>query len=261
MRQSQTLGNLTATMFAGLAVLNFGTTARSQAGGKIDDKVVEIVKKTGELYKSAKSFHADADIVSKIENDGNKREINVKAVFDIERPQHLSMKTQVDGDAGKGPDVIADGKKLIVHGKSRKEYVEEASPESMEGIGFRLLQIGPTMTGMLFANVLADDPGDMLMQGVDSCSYVGKDKVGDTPVHRMKFSQEGFDWELWVATEGKPYILRMVRIAEVPSGGKVVTTETYKNWKLDGEFAKDTFTFSAPEGVKKVDDFEEGKDK
>ena len=138
--------------------------------------------------------------------NGEKGEINVKAVFDIERPKHLSMKTQVDGDAGKGPDVIADGKKVIIHGKSRKEYVEEDSPDGLEGIGFRLLQIGATMTGMLFANVLADEPGDMLMQGVDSCSYVGKDKVGDTPVHRMKFSQEGFDWELWVATEGKPLI-------------------------------------------------------
>ena len=116
------------------------------------------------------------------------------------------------------------------------------------------------MTGMLFANVLADDPGDVLMQGVNSCSYVGKDKVDETPVHRMKFSQEGFDWELWVAAEGKPYILRMIRIADGPDG-KMTTTETYKNWKLDGEFAKDTFTFSAPKGVTKVDEFEEGKDK
>ena len=111
------------------------------------------------------------------------------------------------------------------------------------------------MTGMLFANILAENPSEMLMMGVNSCSYVGKDKVGDAPVHRLKFSQDGFDWEMWVAAEGKPYVLRMIRIAEGPEG-KVTTTETYKGWKLDGEMAKDTFTFSAPKGSQKVDEFE-----
>jgi hypothetical protein len=260
MRQSPCLATVTGAVFAGLALLTCGTSARVQADDKLDEKVVGIVKKTGELYKNAKAFHAEADIVSNIDNGGEKREIKVKAVYDIERPNHLSLKTEVDGDSAKGPDVIADGKKLIIHRKSRKQYVEEDSPEGLPAIGLGLLQIGTGMTGMMFANVLADDPGDALMQGVTSCSYVGKDKVDGTPVDRMKFSQEGFDWELWVATEGKPYILRMIQIAEGP-GGKSTTTETYKNWKLDGEFAKDTFKFSAPKDSAKVDQFEEGKDK
>ena len=131
-----------------------------------------------------------------------------------------------------------------------------ASPKS----GSKLLQLGPAMTGMLFGNVLADDPADILMQGVNSCSYVGKDQVDGAPVHRMKFSQDGFDWELWVAADGKPYVLRMIRTGEGPNG-KITTTETYKNWKLDGAIDKDTFTFSAPSGAKKVDDFQEGQGK
>ena len=260
MHQSHSLATVTRAVFAGLALSTAFTTAPLRADDKIDEKVVAIVKKTGAFYKSAKSFHAEGDIVTTIDQEGKKREIKVKAVFDIERPNHLSVKTEVDGDATKGPDIIADGKKLIVHAKSRKQYIEEDSPEGMQAIGFRLLQVGPAMTGMLFANALADDPGDILMQGVTSCSYVGKDKVDGTDVDRMKFSQEGFDWELWVASEGKPLILRMIRIADA-DGGKATTTETYKNWKLDGEFAKDTFTFSAPKDVNKVDDFEEGKDK
>ena len=76
----------------------------------------------------------------------------------------------------------------------------------------------------------------------------------------MKFSQDGFDWELWVAADGKPIVLKMIRTGEGPDG-KITTTETYKNWKLDGAMNKDTFTFSAPSGAKKVDDFQEGQGK
>jgi len=73
----------------------------------------------------------------------------------------------------------------------------------------------------------------------------------------MRFSQDGFDWEMWVAAEGKPFILRMIRIAE-GDNGKVTTTETYKNWKIDEPVNKQSFVFSAPKDAKKVDEFEQG---
>jgi hypothetical protein len=260
MRQTFTFATVKSALFAGLALLGTGMTGPLRADDQIDKKVVEIVKQTGDFYKNAKSFHVEGTFVSKVEGGDEKRDINVKAVYDIERPNRLSLKTELNGDSKKGPDVVADGKKLTVHGKGRKQYLEKDSPPSLAEIGIELLQLGPTMTGMLFGNVLADDPADLLMEGVNSCSYVGKDKVDGAPVHRMKFSQAGFDWELWVAAEGKPYILRMIRVGEGPNG-KVTTTETYKNWKLDSTIAKETFTFSAPSGAKKVDDFEESQDK
>jgi hypothetical protein len=252
---------LTSALIAGLALLGFEIPGHMQADDKIDKKVVEIVKQTAELYKNAKSFHVEGTFDSKLGNAGEKREINVNAVYDIERPNHLSLKTKLGGDSTKAPDIIADGTKLTVHAKGRNQYTQEESPPNLGEIGLRLLQVGPAMTGMLFANVLADDPADTLMQGVNSCSYVGKDNVDGTPVHRMKFSQNEFDWELWVAAEGKPYILRMIRIADGPDEGKITTTETYKNWKLDGAIAKETFTFSAPKGANKVDDLEDGGSK
>jgi hypothetical protein len=260
MRQNLRLSTLTPALIAGIALAGPGITRSLRADDQIDKKVVELVKQTGVLYKNAKTFHVEGTFVSKIESGSDKRDMTVKAVYDIERPNRLALRTEVNGDSKKGPDIIADGKTLTVHRKSRNEYKQEDSPAGLAEIGIMLLQTGPGSTGMMFANVLGDDPSDLLMQGVNSCSYVGKDKVDDTPVHRMKFSQDGFDWELWVASEGKPYILRMIRIAENPDG-KVTTTETYKNWKLDGDIAKESFTFKAPEGAKKVDDFDDGQGK
>jgi hypothetical protein len=227
-----------------------------QIDDKIDQKCVDFCKKTGELYKNAKSLHVEGTFVSNGDNNGEKREISVSAVYDIERPNRLSLKTKVSGDSKKGPDVISDGKKLTVYRKAIKKYVQEDAPENLGDVAGRLQQVGSAMTGMLFVNVLGDDPADLLMQGVNSCSYVGMEKVDGTPVHRMKFSQDQFDWEMWVAAEGKPFIIRMIRIAD-GENGKVTTTETYKNWKLDEPLSKDSFVFTAPKDASKVDDFPE----
>jgi hypothetical protein len=228
------------------------------ADDKIDKKVVEIVKRTGDLFKNAKAFHAEGTVVSKIDNNGEKREINVTLVYDGERPNRVSLKTQLDGDAKKGPDVVSDGKNLTIYRKALKQYVQDEAPDNLGEIGMKLLQLGPATVGMVFAHVFADDPADLLMQGVNSCSYVGLDKVNGSPVHHMKFSQDQFDWEMWVAAEGKPFIVQMLRIAE-GENGKVRTTETYKNWKLDAAPVKKTFSFVPPKDAKKVDEFQQGQ--
>jgi len=227
-----------------------------RAEDKLDKKAVELCKKVGNFYKNAKTFHTEGAFVSKIDNNGEKREINVAAVYDIERPNRLSLKTQMDGDSKKGPDIISDGKKLTVYRKALKQYVEEDAPNDVSGLGSKVLPIGPFMTGILVPNLLNDDPGDSLLQGVNSCSYVGLDKVDGTSAHHMKFSQDQFDWEMWVAAEGKPFVLRMSQSVDGPNG-KTKFTETYKNSTVDALAVKDAFTFTPPKDAAKVDEFKE----
>jgi hypothetical protein len=226
---------------------------KPKSADDLDKKVLEIVKKTGDLYKNAKSFHTDGSIVTKVEADGKPQEVKVSAVYDVAKPSQFAVRTKVDGDDAKGPDLVADGKKVFVHRKALKQYTESDPPGSLGDVGLSLLRLDPTFVGMLFANIVGDDPADLLMQGVTSCSYAGLDKVDGTPAHHMKFSQPEFDWELWVASEGKPYILRFSSARKGPNG-TATTTETYKNWKLDEAAEKDTFKFEAPKDAKKVDE-------
>jgi hypothetical protein len=228
-----------------------------KADDKLDKKVVDICKKAGDLYKSAKTFHADGEVSAHIENNGQKRDINVTAVFDFEKPNHLAIRVLVKGDPKEGVDIISDGKKMSVYRKSLKQYMQEDAPDDVSGLGMALLKLGPLVPGILLPNVLNDDPGDSLMQGVNSCSYVGMDKVDGTPAHHMKFSQDQFDWEMWVAAEGKPFVLKMTRSVDAGGGGKITASETYKNWTIDAPPAKDAFTFSAPKDASKVDEFKE----
>jgi hypothetical protein len=247
---------LNVTPVVSLTLLCAAMTSPLRAEDKLDKKVVELCKKVGDLYKNAKTLHTEGTFVTKIDN-GQKREINVTAVYDIERPNRLSLKTQFNGDATKGPDVISDGKKLTVYRKALHQYVQEDAPKDMNELRDKVFQAGPVVAGMLFPNVLTDDPADSLMEGVNSCSYVGMDKVDGTPAHHMKFSQDQFDWEMWVASEGKPFILQMTRKVD-GENGKATTTETYKKWTVDAPAGKDSFTFSPPKDATKVDEFKEG---
>jgi hypothetical protein len=231
----------------------------SMADDKMDAKALEVVKRTAELYKNAKAMRAEGTFVNRPASKGEKPEIRIVAVYDVTRPNLLCLKTRVNGDPKKGPDVICDGKRLTVYRKALKKYIQEEAPDNLGEMGARLFRVGPA-TGMLFGNVLADDPADVLMQGVNSCSYVGLDKVNGAPAHHMKFSQDQFDWEMWVAAEGKPFVLQMVRIVD-SDNGKVTTTETYKNWKLDSVPAKETFTFVPPPDATKVDESSEEQGK
>jgi hypothetical protein len=251
MDRHSTLGRLALALLLPVGFLSQQSQLRA-ADDKLDKKVVEIVKQTGALYKDAKTMHAEGVVVTKSEG-GDTPEVKLTSVYDVEKPMHFSLKTKINGDATKGPDVIADGKKMFVYRKAQKKYIEQDSPDSLAAIGLGLLGLGQA-TGMLFANIMGPDPADQLMEGVFECTYAGLDKIDGKPVHRMKFKQNEFDWELWVASEGKPYILRMINTREGPNG-KFTTTETYSNWKLDAPIAKETFTFKAPEGATKVDDF------
>ena len=254
MRRSASL--LKLTPLVSLTLLCAAMPGALRAEDKLDKKVVELVKKVGDLYKNAKTLHAEGTLVTNVDNDGKKREIKVTAVYDVERPNRLSLKTTFNGDPKQGPDVISDGKKLTIYRKALHKYVQEDAPKDMGELGVQVLQLGPAAAGILFANVLGDDPADSLMQGVNSCSYIGMDKVDGTPAHRMKFSQDQFDWEMWVAAEGKPFVLRMTHSAD-GDNGKLTASETYKNWAVNAPIGKEAFTFSAPKDATKVDEFKE----
>lgn len=223
----------------------------------LDPKALDLVKQTAALYKGAKSLHAEGTVVTDSDDGGKKQQIKSEAVWDLERPNHFSLRTKLGGDAAAGLDVVCDGKKLFVHAKRRKQYTEEAPAENMAAVA-QMLPRYARMTGILFLNVLADDPYEALMQGVTSCSYAGKEKVDGTEAHHLKFEQPGLNWELWVAAAGQPVVLKMTSTLE-GDNGKATTVETYRNWKIDTTPRKDAFAFEPGAEAKKVDEIQSGK--
>jgi hypothetical protein len=240
-----------------LACAGVSAGADDTKAKELDKKVVGLVKQATDLYKAAKSLHVEAAVETHVETADQKRDIKSAAVYDLEKPNLFALVTKVNGDDNAGPNVVCDGKSLFVHAKRLKQYTQEEAPEDLAGVGRVLPPFGHASTGMLFQNLLTEEPYETLMDGVTECSYKGKEKVNETEAHHLAFVQPDMKWELWVAAEGKPLVLKASSTRDLENG-KMTTVETYREWKVDGNPAKSVFSFSAPEGVKKVKIFKQG---
>jgi hypothetical protein len=114
-----------------------------------------------------------------------------------------------------------------------------------------LFSLGIPNAGILFRNLLSDDPSETLMTGVLSCAYAGIERIDDRAAHYLKFSQADFNWELWVAEEGPPVVLKMRSVFAGDRG--TVFVESYRQWEIDGRFPEGSFKFEVPQRSKKVD--------
>jgi hypothetical protein len=226
----------------------------TQASGKddLDKKTVEIVKQAGDLIKNAKSFHAEAVIQTDLEAGGKKQHMSVSGAYDIVRPKQFSFRTHHPDSKGAGVDIVSDGKTLFVSAPRLKQYTQEEAPSDVTEIGNSLGRYGLPNVGLLFRNIVTEDPHETLMSGVTSCSLVGDEDIDGTPAHHLKFSQPEFEWELWVAAQGKPCILKMTSTASNDEVKRTIV-ETYKNWKIDEPIDQTAFAFTPPKDAKKVD--------
>jgi hypothetical protein len=218
---------------------------------ELDKKTAEVMKKLGPLYKDAKSLSTEAVIETTVTpQEGEKQIVKVNTAVEFQRPNMFALRAKVDKDDKAGLEVVCDGKVLFIHGRRMKQFTESKAPKGLDKIGQELLRFGNN-SGMLFQNVLADDPAEALLDGVTKGEHAGMDKIDGKEAHHLKFQQEGLDWELWVAAEGQPWVLKASSTREGPNA-KMVTVETYSKWKLNAEPTKDVFTFKSPEDAKKV---------
>jgi hypothetical protein len=241
-----------------LALATLPARADDAKKSDLDPKALDILKQAAAIHKDAKSMHVEALILSDQESDKGKRQVKTEAVYDMAKPNHFALKTKMDGKPQLGLDLICDGKKVFVIAKGPNQYSEAAGFTSLAEVGPELQRLRLPRTGILFQNVLTADPYESLMEGVTGASIAGTEKVDGTEAHHLKFEQPGLNWELWVASTGKPVVLKARSVLE-GGEGKITVVETYKNWKIDAAPAKDAFTFSPDAESKKVDEIEPGE--
>ncbi len=220
----------------------------------LDKKVLDILKEVGAIYKNAKSFHCEAEMETNTTEGDKKQQNKVATTIDYQKLNLFAMHARNLDKKDAGIDVVSDGKKLFAHMQRLHQYTEADAPTDLSELGRGVLRFGVGNIGLVTPNVLNEDPYEALMEGVTECSYAGKEQVGGTAAHHLKFVQPGMDWELWVAVEGKPLVLKAVTTISSDER-KAVTTDTYKSWKFDEAPEKDTFTFKPPADANKVEEF------
>jgi outer membrane protein assembly factor BamB len=226
-----------------------GDKAKGPAGS--DRKAAAVVKRAAALYKKARALHADGAFTTLLTRGKEKQHLRVTVTIDLERPNRFALRTRLPDSPGAGLEVVSDGKHLFTHGRRLKQYTEARAPGDLAGVGKYLQRFGHTNVGMLFQNVLAEDPGEMLLDGVLSGSYAGVERLGGARAHHVRFKQADMDWELWVAADGEPFVLKAS--STIPTDdGTIRTVETYEGWKLDAAPGRSVFAFVPPPDARKV---------
>ncbi len=237
------------------------------------EKAKEVLAQASQFYQGVKAFKVTATLSQKIEgaDDLPFPAQDTKRTFTFAKPNKGAFRILNDGSDGTNLEdvqvaAVSDGSKLCVLVPDRSggmRYAKSDAPETLselmaESLAFQGLMALPLTLGL-------DDPAESLLEGVTSSQYVGEEKLGEVPAHRLSFAQpdgNGGDmkWDMWIAAEGNPLVLQIVydrgeQQIRTPTGIKKIRIsiiDKLLDWEIDPTLPEDAFVFTAPEGAKRV---------
>ena len=229
-----------------------------------DPMVGKVLLSLATYLQSARHFQCEVSFRICSEMEGMKQEISATYALAVAKPNKLSLR-HLKGMAGN--TVVCDGAKLITYAAMLNRYEEREAPKSLEQFS---QGVGPMSGNMLFVdNLLRDDIYAAVMDGVTGVTYAGRESVDGVECDRLKFVQDQFDWDLWVATGSKPVVVQVLSdmskglspVAEgAPKGMKMTVLNRFANWAVDTGLAPDAFDLKLPPGARKSESLFEGED-
>ncbi len=245
-----------------------GQDAQAAEQPQVDGANVDaVVQKVADFYQEVKTLQVKVAIAHVMESEVIQQKHELVYEIQIKPPARYAYRV-VQGDSG--ATVVSDGQQILTYLPPLNQYTREAAPEDDPE---SFATAGMAMIGLVQPPLLVATPHpqftEQLMEGVQQTQYLGKQDIDGIACHHLHFTQEQFDWELWVQAEGRPLPRRMVMdmskafaqveaddaLAGALAGAKMHLTATYKDWKVDEPIADEVFVFSPPEGAQEVDSF------
>jgi thiol-disulfide isomerase/thioredoxin len=235
----------------------WGQEPKSPAGPGGGPTVESVLRKTADFYKQAKSFVVELDRSQKV----GPLAMQMTTTVAFERPNRLAVHPK-----GSVPSIelVTDGKTMFLSIPALQKYTEGEAPATIDKLvrdPIAAAAIQFTMIG----DLCAADPYASFMEGVKTTAYAGQETLDGTKTHHLKFAQDQFDWEMWVAADGDPIVRRVVvdlakSVANSPAAAqfkdqKMEMIHNFKNWQFDRGVDEKSFTFQPPEGAEKVKSF------
>jgi peroxiredoxin len=179
----------------------------------------------------------------------------------LQRPNRLAL---VVDDGKMGITIVSDGKQLTQYLPILKRYTVGEAPATyvqMTDVG---VQLKPTILGA--QGSLIPSSGDeyykRLIAGVESSTYIGKEKVGDAMCHHLRFAEKAFNWEIWIEDGKRPVVEKvLVDLSKQFADQKATVTYTvaFSDWNVAPKFTAADFTFKAPANTEEVEELIEAE--
>lgn len=238
---------------------------KNETQKKISPQALEIIKKFSETMKAQKKGSVDITMQMTVNAEGMKQEFKTESHMVFERPNKVAYITK---GGMMSSSLICDGEKLYTYVPMLKKYTEEKAPAKLEDVKFNSGAQGIPVAEM----IVSDNPEKVIMEGVNSASIVGTEKIDEVECTHIRCEQDDVDWDMWLQIGDKPLIKKFIpdmnkmmkKMLEAQGLGSGEESEliknmkyqveiSFKNWKLNEELPADTFKFIPPEGATKVD--------
>lgn len=242
------------------------TNAPVVAAPAPDPQVGKVLLALAGRLQAAKRFRCEVAFLVNSETEGMRQELSASYALAVERPNRVALR-HLKGMAGN--TVVCNGKTLTTYSAMMNRYEEREAPKSLEVLS---QGVGPMAGNMLFVdNLLRDDVYAAVMDGVASVTYAGRETVDGQVCDHLKFVQDQFDWDMWVASGTNPVVVRVMTDMSkgftapggegtVPKAARMTVVNRFVGWDVDRELPADTFEFKVPAGARKAESLFMGDD-
>lgn len=172
---------------------------------------------------------------------GMKLQVHSTVHYEVERPGKFRAEF-------KGADddrlLVYDGSSVTLIDRAKKFYGTQKAPQTIDAtidMLARELEFTLPLSDLLFG-----DAAKVLLENAREGSYVGVEQVNGAKAHHLFFSQEGLDWQIWIA-DATNLPVRLV-LTYVNFEGAPQYTANFTDWGIASEFPADHFSRPDPAG-------------
>ena len=228
------------------------------AGERIAPDADRVVRQLSDYYAGLKSLSVEVEDTTSVLATGREQKTPMTCTVAMRRPNLISASVKSDRFAA---TLVSDGKNVYCHVPQMKKYSVNAAPDSIDKVLDGAGAAGQQL--LLFVDcLLRAKPYDHIMIGVAEATYVAAEELEGVKCHHLAFTQEGFDWEMWVDVGEKPLVRKVVTDLTrmfvrgdtgLPAKGvKAVKTTLLKNWAPNADLPDERFKFTPPADAQEV---------
>jgi hypothetical protein len=232
---------------ASAAVGGFAVAAQAQAKG-IAPEAQQLLKASTDFIASQNQFSLDTrNSLEVVLHSGQKIQFNHTARQSVQRPNKL--RAERTGDLVEQLFVY-DGQSFTMYSPGSKAYSTVGAPGTLEG----MLDFARTSLDIVApaGDLIYKNAYEILTESVISGFVVGKGVIEGVRCDHLAFRTPTTDWQIWIQ-EGAQPLPRQLVITSRDVFNAPQFSVTVTKWDLQPRFNAQTFSFTPPDGAKKLE--------
>jgi hypothetical protein len=217
------------------------------AASAVDPAAIQALRDMGAFLQTLKRFRVSVELTGeRVLADGQKLQHVATASLDVDRPNRIRA---VMNSARSHRELFYDGATVTLYTPAQKYYSTVAFSGTLAELVDRLEEKYAVQLPLsdLFLWGTPAAPVDR----IESAMNAGQDFVDEELCDHYAFRQGEIDWQVWIATGGKPLPRKIV----VTYRGDEARPQSISliDWNLKPTFKDTVFKFTPPKGATKIE--------